>query len=287
MTRSASGARSRWFFSGFPGVTRTQSASRSRRRRVSSTTRRWPSWMGLKLPPNRPMRMPDPEGGSSVMPGMRMGWRRVMVRYRDSMGVSPSPLAGEGALDQFLPGSSRSRLTGTADAVFEAGELLDADRAARMLLAGGNADLAAKAELATIGELGRGIVQQDGAVDLVEEFFDSRRILGNDRLGVVAGVFFDMGDGLVQAVDDFDRDDGGFVFGAPVCLGCGTGRWNGRHDDRVAADFAALGDQRVDDRLEVAAHDILVHEQGFGGPANTGAAHLGVQRDGDGLVQVG
>ena len=33
----------------------------------------------------------------------------------------------------------------------------------------GDADLAAKAELAAIGELGRGVVQQDGGIDLVEE----------------------------------------------------------------------------------------------------------------------
>jgi hypothetical protein len=49
---------------------------------------------------------------------------------------------------------SGARLPGAADAVFERGELLDADRPARMHAAGRDADLGAEAELAAIGELG-------------------------------------------------------------------------------------------------------------------------------------
>jgi hypothetical protein len=41
-----------------------------------------------------------------------------------------------------------------------------------MHLAGGDADLAAHAEFAAIGKLRRGIVQQDGGIDLVEEALD-------------------------------------------------------------------------------------------------------------------
>jgi hypothetical protein len=55
------------------------------------------------------------------------------------------------------------------DAVFEGAELLDADRPARMHAAGGDADLGAEAELAAIGELGRGVVQHDGRIDLGQE----------------------------------------------------------------------------------------------------------------------
>ena len=60
----------------------------------------------------------------------------------------------------------RPRLAVAADAIFEAGELFDADRAAGVHLAGGDADLAAEAELAAIGELGRGVVEQDRRIDL-------------------------------------------------------------------------------------------------------------------------
>src|SRR5262245_61984648 len=65
---------------------------------------------------------------------------------------------------------SRADLPGAADAVLEAGELIDADRPTGVHLAGSNADLGAEAELAAVGELGRGVVQNDRRVDLVEEF---------------------------------------------------------------------------------------------------------------------
>ena len=49
-----------------------------------------------------------------------------------------------------------------------------------MHLAGGNADLGAHAELAAIGELGRGVDQHDGAVDLLQEALGDGRVLGHD-----------------------------------------------------------------------------------------------------------
>ncbi len=71
---------------------------------------------------------------------------------------------------------SRSRLPGAADPVLEGGELLDADRAAGVHAAGGDADLGAEAELAAVGELGRGVVQDDRRIDLGEEALGRRRI---------------------------------------------------------------------------------------------------------------
>src|SRR5690606_12035996 len=59
------------------------------------------------------------------------------------------------------------------------------------------------------------------------------------------------------------------------------------HDGGVAADLAAFGDQGGDDGLEMGARHVLVDEQGFGRAANAGAAHLGVEGDGDGLVEIG
>jgi hypothetical protein len=126
-----------------------------------------------------------------------------------------------------------------AHAVFERCQLLDANRPARMHLAGGDADLGAHAELAAVGELGRGVVQQDGRVDLVEEPLDRRGVLGDDRLGVVRRVGFDMVDRFTDSVDQLGRDDGVEVFGGPV----GLRRFNGlreRGADFVGgADFAS------------------------------------------------
>jgi hypothetical protein len=57
-------------------------------------------------------------------------------------------------------------LPATAHAVFERGQLLDADRPARMHTPGGDADLGTEAEFAAIGKLRRSIVQDDCGIDL-------------------------------------------------------------------------------------------------------------------------
>ena len=66
-------------------------------------------------------------------------------------------------------GRVRANLAAAAHHVFVGGELLDAHGPARMKAVGGDADLRAHAELAAIGELRRGVVQHDGAVDALEE----------------------------------------------------------------------------------------------------------------------
>src|SRR6478609_10953326 len=71
---------------------------------------------------------------------------------------------------------SRPGLSGTVDAILEAGQLFGADRAAGVEFAGGDADFGAEAELAAIGELRRGVMQHDRRVDLVEEFLGRFRI---------------------------------------------------------------------------------------------------------------
>ncbi len=68
--------------------------------------------------------------------------------------------------------------------------------------AGGDADLGAEAELAAVGELRRGVVQHDRRIDLVEELLGCRRVLGDDRVGVVRAVISDVRDRRVEAVDD-------------------------------------------------------------------------------------
>jgi hypothetical protein len=97
------------------------------RRKASSMTRMCPSWIGLKLPPKRPIRMPRADAGSSVFPVIRA---------------------------VALPLTSGPELSVAADAILEAGQLFDANRTARMHLAGRNADLAAETEFAAIGKLG-------------------------------------------------------------------------------------------------------------------------------------
>ena len=70
--------------------------------------------------------------------------------------------------------------------------MLDAHGPARVQLAGGDADLGAEAELAAVGELGRGVVEHDGGVDLVEEFLCVGFVFSNDRIRVVRTVALDV-----------------------------------------------------------------------------------------------
>src|SRR5438105_14752174 len=64
---------------------------------------------------------------------------------------------------------SRPRLSRAVDPIFEAGQLLGADRAAGVEFAGGNPSLSAEADFAAFRELRRGLVQHDRRFDLVEE----------------------------------------------------------------------------------------------------------------------
>src|SRR5262245_27301374 len=97
---------------------------------------RWPSWAGLNEPPRRPMarRRRSPKGGSAA--------------------VTPV---------------SRAGLPRAADLVFERRQLLHPHGTAGMQLAGGDADLRPHAELSPVGELSRGVVHDDGAVERVHE----------------------------------------------------------------------------------------------------------------------
>ena len=90
-------------------------------------------------------------------------------------------------------------LARAVDAVLEGAELLDADRAARVHAAGGDADLGAEAELAAIGELGRGVVEHDGGIDLGEEALGRGLVGGDDRVGMVRAVALDMVDGAASS----------------------------------------------------------------------------------------
>ena len=68
-----------------------------------------------------------------------------------------------------------------------------------MELARRDADLGAHAELAAIGKLRGGVMQHDGAVHFAQEALGGRRVLGDDRVGVLRAVAGDMGDRGVEA----------------------------------------------------------------------------------------
>ena len=61
-----------------------------------------------------------------------------------------------------------------------------------MQAVGGDADLAAEAELTAVGELGGGVDQDDGAVDLGGETLGRLGVGGDDSLGVARAVAGDV-----------------------------------------------------------------------------------------------
>src|SRR5690606_1565791 len=112
----------------------------------------------------------------------------------------------------------RPDLAPAAHHVFVGGQLFGADGAAGVQFRGRDADLAAEAEFAAVGELGRGVDQDDGAVHAVGEAFGGIGVGGDDRLGVARAVSPDVLDGALHPVHDPHRQDGGQVFGGPVGL---------------------------------------------------------------------
>src|SRR5262245_47068764 len=168
--RSPSGASPRVSLSGLPGVTSHHTRSSASRFMAIRQASRWASCGGSKVPPNRPIRMPEACGGNATR----------------SAGIT-RPADREAG-----NGRSRPDLPAAADAVFEAGELIDPDRPAGVKAAGGNADLGAETELAAVGELGGGVVQHDRGIDLAQEFVRRGAVAGDDGIGVMGAVAIDM-----------------------------------------------------------------------------------------------
>src|ERR1700728_690991 len=76
-------------------------------------------------------------------------------------------------------GALRPHLPVAAHPVLEAAQLLDPDRPARVHAPGRDADLGPEAELAAVGELGRGVVDDDRRVDLPQEPLRGGLVLGD------------------------------------------------------------------------------------------------------------
>ena len=72
----------------------------------------------------------------------------------------------------------------------------------------------AKTKFAAVGELRRCIMQHDRRIDLAQEFLRRLPVFGDDRVGVMRAVAFDMRDRLVDAVDHPGGNNGVEVFRA-------------------------------------------------------------------------
>src|SRR6476659_652078 len=114
--RSASACNPSLLLSGLPGVSSHQTRSSCNRLSANRLTARWAACGGLKDPPSRPMRMPLVWNG--------IAWAAVSE-------------ATETDVNGITAKDSRPRLPGAVDAIFEAGQLLGANRATGVELTGG------------------------------------------------------------------------------------------------------------------------------------------------------
>src|SRR2546427_13135383 len=85
----------------------------------------------------------------------------------------------------FFRRLSGANLAAAEDHVLLRGEALEAHRAARMQLVGGNADLRAQAVFETVGETRRGVHEDRTRIDLVQETPGDRFVFGDDRVGML------------------------------------------------------------------------------------------------------
>src|SRR5262245_28889094 len=93
-------------------------------------------------------------GHATVGEPLHVGWVRPEGPYPNMCDAANVGLRAD-APTQPTPVLPRPHLPRPAHHVLEGGELLDADGAARVQAAGGDADLGAHPELAAVGELGR------------------------------------------------------------------------------------------------------------------------------------
>ena len=100
--------------------------------------------------------------------------------------------------------------------IFKAGELFNADGAAGVHFASGDADLGAHAKFTAVSELGGGVVHDDGAVDLFEELVNHGLVFGDDGFGVVGAVVGNVVDRAVHACDLFGGNDVAEIFSVPI-----------------------------------------------------------------------
>src|SRR5690606_13037979 len=167
------------------------------------------------------------------------------------------------------------------------GEPFEAHRAPGVQAVGGNADLRTQAILEAVGKTGGQVHIYRAGVDLALESVGGGQVLGHDRFSVLGAVAFDVGHGLVDAVDDANGQYGLQIFGEPVVFGGGQRGGQDCPNVFAAAQFDPLRDQGGRNAGQQAGGDVSVHQQGLDRAADAVAIGLGVDHDVVGLGRVG
>src|SRR5690606_26621113 len=124
-------------------------------------------------------------------------------------------------------------------------------------------------------------------IHFAQETPGARVILGDDAVGVLRAVLRNVVDGLIDAIDDADRQDRRQIFGRPVFLGSGFGGvYNGARPATTAQFDALLGLGYGQTRQHFCC-DILGDQQRFHRVAGAVALAFSVERDLEGFLKIG
>jgi hypothetical protein len=174
---------------------------------------------------------------------------------------------------------SGSRLAVAAYDVLVTGQLVGTDRPACMNSSGRDANLGAHTELPTVGELGRGVVQHNSAVDVAQESLRCAIVISNDALSVPVSVCRNMLDCGVEPVNNMDGYDRIEVFGRPVLFAGGDSTIDDLTDLFITADLTSGLAQCASDYGQQAPRGGAIDEQRFCCATDARAPHFCVKHD--------
>ena len=98
------------------------------------------------------------------------------------------------------------------------GQLGEPHRAASMQFLGGNPDLSSETKLTTIGDSGRGVNHDGGRIHASDKALGRRLTIGNNRLGVTTRPTANMGQRIINIVNDAGSDIQRVVLRGPVVI---------------------------------------------------------------------
>src|SRR3569623_1083998 len=240
------------------GMSRTGSRPSSSSKSIAG--RRWPKWMGSKVPPRRPI----------------MNQRAPAMREVQNECRRPVPCK---ALLPDMPLPQHDELLTR--------EPFESDRSAHVYLVGADADLRTETVFEAIGETRRGVHHHRARIHLAQETPRARVILGDDGVGVLRAVALDVGERRIEIGAHAHREDGRQEFRAPIAVARGL---SARHEvarARTAAQLDAFFQIHLTEARQHLRRNLLRHQQGLHGVAGAVTLGLGIEGDGDRLVEGG
>ena len=159
--------------------------------------------------------------------------------------------------------------------------------ATRVKLVGADSDFGSQPEFLPVVESRAGVDHHRGTVHAGDELARGRRIVRDDRVGVVRTVAVDVLDRFVRRRDDLRRNDRAEKFRAVIFVRRGPSGGDEFARPFVSADFDLAGGEFHSDARQEFGGDIRVDQQRFAGVADSHSLALRINRDPFGHRQIG